>query len=82
MFPSILQRHIKRQIISLEGGFQMISDLNAYYAFVASLKQPRITEDFSNLKMIGHVYIVADAKDLAQIVRDVARYGATFRPEE
>ncbi|KAJ9125540.1 hypothetical protein QFC22_000501 [Naganishia vaughanmartiniae] len=79
---AILQRHIKRQIISLEGGFQMISDLNAYYAFVASLKQPRITEDFSNLKMIGHVYIVADAKDLAQIVRDVARYGATFRPEE
>jgi recyclin-1 len=79
---SILQRHIKRQIISLEGGFQMIADLNAYYAFVASLKQPRITEDFSNLKMIGHVYIVADAQDLAQIVKDVARYGATFRPEE
>ncbi|GHJ85367.1 hypothetical protein NliqN6_1769 [Naganishia liquefaciens] len=78
----ILQRHIKRQIISLEGGFKMIADLNAYYAFVASLKQPRITEDFSNLKMIGHVYIVADAQDLAQIVKDVARYGATFRPED
>ncbi|EIW71948.1 recyclin-1 [Tremella mesenterica] len=79
---AILQRHLKRQIISLEGGFQIIADLNAYHAFVASLKQQRITEDFSNLKMLGHVYIVSDAKDLAQIVRDVTRYGGTFRPED
>jgi recyclin-1 len=56
--------------------------LNAYHAFVASLKQQRITDDFSNLKMLGHVFIVEDAKDLAQIVRDVTRYGGTFRPEE
>lgn len=41
-----------------------------------------VTDDFSNLKMIGHVYIVEDAKDLAQIVRDATRYGGTFRPEE
>lgn len=60
----------------------MIADLNAYYNFVASLKQPRITEDFSFLKMIGHVYIVEDAKDLAAIVRDATRYGGTYRPEE
>jgi recyclin-1 len=32
--------------------------------------------------MLGHVYIVSDAKDLAQIVRDVTRYGGTFTPEE
>ncbi|WVQ84674.1 hypothetical protein IAT38_006829 [Cryptococcus sp. DSM 104549] len=79
---AILQRHLKRQIISLEGGFQIIADLNAYHAFVASLKQQRITDDFSNLKMLGHVYIVSDAKDLAQIVRDVTRYGGTFTPED
>ncbi|ORY33405.1 exocyst complex component Sec10-domain-containing protein, partial [Naematelia encephala] len=79
---AILQRHLKRQIISLEGGFQIIADLNAYHSFVASLKQQRITDDFSNLKMLGHVYIVSDAKDLAQIVRDVTRYGGTFRPED
>lgn len=79
---SIVQKHIKRQIISLEGGFQMIADINAYYAFVASLKQARITEEFEGLKMIGHVYIVEDAKDLAAIVRDASRYGGTFRPEE
>jgi recyclin-1 len=79
---SILQRHIKRQIISLDGGFQMIADLNAYYAFVTSLKQPRMSEEFSNLKMLGQVYIVADAKDLTQIIRDVTRYGGTYRPED
>lgn len=98
-----MQRHLKRQIISLQGGFQIIADLNAYHAFIASLKQQRyvglpvasakrsltraflfcsVTDDFSNLKMIGHVYIVEDAKDLAQIVRDATRYGGTFRPEE
>ena len=31
--------------------------------------------------MLGHVYVVDDAKDLAQIVRDVSRYGGAYRPE-
>ena len=35
---SILQKHIKRQIISLKGGFLVISDLNAYSSFISSLK--------------------------------------------
>lgn len=78
---SIIQKHLKRQIISLQGGFQVIADLNAYHAFIASLKVPQITADFANLKMLGHVFIVEDAKDLAQIVRDVTRYGGSFRPE-
>lgn len=55
--------------------------MNAYHAFIASLKVPQITADFANLKMLGHVFIVEDAKDLAQIVRDVTRYGGSFRPE-
>ncbi|KAG2131018.1 exocyst complex component Sec10-like protein [Suillus clintonianus] len=97
---AILQKHIKRQIISLNGGFQVIADLNAYYSFVASLKAgsfllisvtlclisceqvPNITADFSHLKMLGHVFVVEDAKDLAQIVRDVTRYGGAYRPED
>jgi hypothetical protein len=37
----ILQKHIKRQIISLIGGFQVIADLNAYHAFISSLKVGR-----------------------------------------
>jgi len=31
--------------------------------------------------MLGHVYVVEDAKDLAQIVRDVTRYGGAYRTE-
>ena len=81
LFPSIIQKHLKRQIISLEGGFQVIADLNAYHTFVVSLRVPTIAAEFANLKMLGHVYIVEDAKDLAQIVRDVTRYGGSFRPE-
>jgi len=38
----ILQKHIKRQIISLSGGFQVIADLNAYNAFISSLKVRRM----------------------------------------
>lgn len=34
----ILQKHIKRQIISLNGGFRVIADLNTYHAFISSLK--------------------------------------------
>ncbi|KXN81993.1 F-box protein pof6 [Leucoagaricus sp. SymC.cos] len=79
---AILQKHIKRQIISLNGGFQVIADLNTYHAFISSLKVPSIASDFSHLKMLGHVYIVEDAKDLAQIVRDVTRYGGAYRPED
>ncbi|EKM56816.1 uncharacterized protein PHACADRAFT_118808 [Phanerochaete carnosa HHB-10118-sp] len=79
---AILQKHIKRQIISLNGGFQVIADLNAYYAFITSLKVPSIASEFSYLKLLGHVYVVEDAKDLAQIVRDVTRYGGAYRPED
>ncbi|KAF9458630.1 exocyst complex component Sec10-domain-containing protein [Collybia nuda] len=79
---AILQKHIKRQIISLNGGFQVIADLNTYHAFISSLKVPTITSEFSHLKMLGHVYVVEDAKDLAQIVRDVTRYGGAYRPED
>jgi recyclin-1 len=72
---------LKRQIISLEGGIQVIADLNAYYNFIATLKVPHLLQEFASLKMLGHVYVVADAQDLATIVRDVTRYGGAFRPE-
>jgi recyclin-1 len=65
----------------------VIADLNAYHAFVLALKiggsqnGQQLAQDFAAFKMLGHVYIVEDAKDLAAIVRDTARYGGRFRPE-
>ncbi|KAG8836244.1 F-box protein: endocytic membrane traffic, recycling ReCYcling 1 [Serendipita sp. 405] len=79
---ALIQKHIKRQIVSMEGGVQVIADLNAYYNFISSLKVAHLLPEFASLKMLGHVYVVADAKDLATIVRDVARYGGAFRPED
>ncbi|KAH9919235.1 exocyst complex component Sec10-domain-containing protein [Fomitopsis serialis] len=79
---AILQKHLKRQIISLNGGFQVIADLNAYHTFISSLKASSIAAEVSYLKMLGHVYVVEDAKDLAQIVRDVTRYGGAYKPED
>lgn len=46
-----------------------------------SSQVPTISAEFAHLKMLGHVYVVEDAKDLAQIVRDVTRYGGAYRPE-
>ena len=49
--------------------------------FYRTCKVPNVTADFDHLKMLGHVFVVEDAKDLAQIVRDVTRYGGAYRPE-
>jgi recyclin-1 len=32
--------------------------------------------------MLADVFVVSDARDLAQIVRDATRYGGRFRPED
>jgi recyclin-1 len=52
-----------------------------YLGSDSGFKVSNITADFSHLKMLGHVFVVEDAKDLAQIVRDVTRYGGAYRPE-
>lgn len=57
----------------------MLMDGDVLYLEIGQI--PAITADFSHLKMLGHVYVVEDAKDLAQIVKDVARYGGAYRPE-
>lgn len=80
----ILQKHIKRQIISLTGSFQVIAGLGTYYVFIASLnvgfssrlpinslsqsapQVAQLTSEFSHLKMLGHMYVVEDAWDLAR----------------
>ncbi|KAF9456886.1 hypothetical protein BDZ94DRAFT_1314715 [Collybia nuda] len=58
----------KRQIISLVGGFQAVADLDAYHAFISSLKIPNITLDFSHLKRLGHVFVVEDVRILHKVL--------------
>ncbi|CAO1619058.1 unnamed protein product [Sympodiomycopsis kandeliae] len=79
---SILCKHLKRQIISLDGGFKVIADLNAYHAFVSSLKQPPLVPYFEALKMLGNVYIIEDPRELAQLVRDASIFRGTLTPDD
>lgn len=78
----IICKHLKRQIISLDGGFKVIADLNHYHAFIATLRQPSITPYFDALKMLGNVYIIDSPKELAQIARDANMFGGTLSPED
>lgn len=78
----IILKHVKRQIVSVEGGFQLISDLNAYHSFISSLRQPTVTAYFSSLKMVGEIYIVDSPKELGGLVRDVSRYEGTLSADD
>ncbi|KAM0752970.1 hypothetical protein T439DRAFT_323586 [Meredithblackwellia eburnea MCA 4105] len=78
----ILLKHLKRLIVSIEGGFQLIADLNAYHSFVASLRQPQVTAYFTSLKMVGEIFIIDSPKDLGHLVRDVSRYDGTLSTED
>ncbi|BGP48295.1 F-box protein: endocytic membrane traffic, recycling ReCYcling 1 [Rhodotorula kratochvilovae] len=78
----ILLKHLKRQIVSTAGGLQLIADLNAYHAFVTSLRQPAVTSYFTSLKMVGEIYLVDDPKGLGALVRDTSRYEGVLSPED
>lgn len=79
---SILCKHLKRQIVSLDGGFKVIADLNAYHGFITSLKQPSLTVYFDALKMLGNVYIIENPRELAQLVRDASLFRGTLTPDD
>lgn len=78
----ILLKHLKRIVVSADGGFKLISDLNAYHDFVSTLRQPQITQYFVYLKLVGELFVIDSPKDLAQLVRDVTRYEGTLSAED
>lgn len=69
-------------MISPQGGFQVIADINAYHGFALSLRQSAIVPYYTALKMVCNLYIVSSPKDLAGLVKDSARYEGTLRSEE
>lgn len=76
-------KHLKRVIISVEGGFQLIADLNAYHQFVStSFRSVDLSAEFSSLKLLGSLFIIESPKLLAELARDVERFGGTFRVED
>ncbi|SCV72164.1 BQ2448_4858 [Microbotryum intermedium] len=78
----ILLKHLKRCTVSIDGGFTLIADLNAFHSFVQSLRQPTVTAYFASLKMVGELFIVDSPKELGQLVRDVSRYEGTLSADD
>lgn len=66
----------------MDGGFKVIADLNAYHAFVATLKQASLMPYFDALKMLGNVFIIENPKELAQLVRDSSLFLGTLTPDD
>lgn len=79
---TIICKHLKSQLISLDGGFRVIADLNEYHAFIVTLRQPQLTADFDSLKMLGNLYIIDNPKELAKLARDANLFGGSVSPED
>lgn len=78
-------KHMKKTLISPDGGIFLICDINYYYDFVAyKLKQKRIVPLFAALKNVGQLYIISgkDSKELGKMICDVGRFQGIFSQEE
>lgn len=84
LFHAIV-KNLKRFTITIEGGIQVLTDFNSYYAFVQSLQLPsqEIFELFVVLKELGNVFIV-DALDLKRLIHDqqALRFKEALRTED
>ncbi|RKF64866.1 F-box protein pof6 [Golovinomyces cichoracearum] len=81
---AVLCRHLKRQRISVSGSMTLISDMNLYYLYIRTLKNPELLEYFKALKSLSQIYLIAPehAKEIADFIADTRRFGGLFRAEE
>ncbi|KAF1996145.1 secretion pathway protein Sls2/Rcy1 [Amniculicola lignicola CBS 123094] len=79
-----LCKHLKRQRVSVDGAIKLISDVNAYTAYVTSLRNKSLTEYFAALRELSQIYLIDPnhAKEIATIIADSDRYHGIFRAEE
>ncbi|OAC99120.1 hypothetical protein MUCCIDRAFT_148702 [Mucor lusitanicus CBS 277.49] len=81
-FFEILCKHLKLQTVNEMGGFRYISDMNAYYDFIQSLRQKTITPYFLALKSLANLYIIESATDIKSLIHDLERYHGLMRVED
>ena len=79
-----LSKHIKKQTISVDGAINLISDANAYYSFIASLKLKNLTPYFEALKQVCQLFLIdrRDAKQIGLAIGDSARYNNVLTTED
>lgn len=83
-FYNSICKHIKRNVISVDGAVTLISDLNYYYDYIQSLKQRQVLPYFEALKEVGNLYLIdgKDAKALGSTLSDMARFRGVLNSEE
>ncbi|KAI9487451.1 MAG: exocyst complex component Sec10-like protein [Benjaminiella poitrasii] len=81
-FFEILCKHLKTQTVNETGGFRYISDMNAYYDFILTLRQKTITPYFLALKSLANLYIIESATDIKSLIHDLERYHGLMRVED
>ncbi|KAF9118148.1 F-box protein: endocytic membrane traffic, recycling ReCYcling 1 [Mortierella sp. 14UC] len=77
-----LTKHLRSNIVSSQGGFVLICDLNHYYNFIVGLKQPTLNPNFLALKELGNLFIIQSPSDLKQLIHDMERFGGILRIED
>ncbi|KAF2015988.1 hypothetical protein BU24DRAFT_391324 [Aaosphaeria arxii CBS 175.79] len=79
-----LCKHLKRQRISVDGAIMLISDMNAYNAYIQSLRNKSLSQYFAALRELSQIYLIDPnhAKEIATIIADSDRYHGIFRAEE
>jgi recyclin-1 len=81
---SSLTKHLKRHRISVAGSIRLIADMNAYYAYIETLKNADLLQYFMALRELSQIYLIdgGDAAEMAEVVADGERWGGVWRAEE
>lgn len=78
-----ITKHLKRQRVSVDGAIRLISDMNAYFVYVRTLRNADLLLYFRALRELSQIYLIGKdhAKDMAAIIADGDRFGGIFRAE-
>lgn len=77
-------KHLKRQRISTEGAIKLIADMNLYFEYIRTLKNPDLLAYFKALRELSQIYLIdgKHAKEMATVIADGDKFGGIFRAEE
>lgn len=77
-------KHLKRQRVSTDGAIKLIADMNLYFEYIRTLKNPDLLAYFKALRELSQIYLIdaKHAKEMATVIADGDRFSGIFRAEE
>lgn len=77
-------KHLKRQRISTDGAVKLIADMNLYFDYIRTLRNPDLLAYFKALRELSQIFLIdpSHAKEMATVIADGDRFGGVFRAEE